>query len=300
MTHATVTPLHTDTLADVVRESFLAPYDDATLRLYTYQLDQWFTWCAERDIDPLAATRTHVEAYYRHRIHTLGNRPSTVRIVSSILAGFYKIAAGDDLIAKNPVDYARKPKVNIDTSAQPWFTRTELSRFLVAAADVSPKHHALAHLLAVLGLRASEACAVRVEDYRDGRAGHRTLRLVGKGSKAATMPLPPAQLRALEEHRQHAGIETGYLFTAPGGGPMSRHTLTAVVGTICRHANLPVVRPHALRHSAITGALDSGVSLRDVQAFARHADPKTTIRYDRGQGSMDRHAVHVLSAFVTG
>ncbi len=37
-------------------------------------------------------------------------------------------------------------------------------------------------------------------------------------------------------------------------------------------------------------ALDAGVLLRDVQEAASHADPRTTMRYDRARGSLDRHA----------
>lgn len=40
--------------------------------------------------------------------------------------------------------------------------------------------------------------------------------------------------------------------------------------------------------------------LRDVQYLARHADPRTTMSYDRARGNLDRHAVHVLTAFVAG
>jgi len=44
------------------------------------------------------------------------------------------------------------------------------------------------------------------------------------------------------------------------------------------------------RHTFVTAALDAGVPLRDVQEAASHADPRTTIRYDRARGSPDRHA----------
>jgi hypothetical protein len=36
-----------------------------------------------------------------------------------------------------------------------------------------------------------------------------------------------------------------------------------------------------LRHTYITTMLDAGAGLRDVQIAARHADPRTTMRYDR-------------------
>jgi hypothetical protein len=35
--------------------------------------------------------------------------------------------------------------------------------------------------------------------------------------------------------------------------------------------------------------LDAGVDLRDVQIAARHADPRTTMRYDRARKNLDRH-----------
>ena len=58
--------------------------------------------------------------------------------------------------------------------------------------------------------------------------------------------------------------------------------------------------PHSLRHSFITAALDAGVPLRDVQIAARHADPRTTTRYDRARHNLDRHAGYVVTAFIAG
>jgi integrase/recombinase XerD len=58
------------------------------------------------------------------------------------------------------------------------------------------------------------------------------------------------------------------------------------------------VGPHTLRHAFITAALDAGVPLRDVQEAASHADPRTTMRYDRARVSLDRHATYIVAAFV--
>ncbi|MFG3299221.1 tyrosine-type recombinase/integrase [Micromonospora chersina] len=44
-----------------------------------------------------------------------------------------------------------------------------------------------------------------------------------------------------------------------------------------------------LRHTVVTTMLDAGVSLRDLQIAARHADPRTTMRYDRARKNLDRH-----------
>jgi len=50
-----------------------------------------------------------------------------------------------------------------------------------------------------------------------------------------------------------------------------------------------------LRHAFITAALDAGVPLRDVQEAASHADPRTTMRYDRARVSLDRHATYIVA-----
>ena len=47
-------------------------------------------------------------------------------------------------------------------------------------------------------------------------------------------------------------------------------------------------------------ALDAGVPLRDVQEAASHADPRTTMRYDRARGSLDRHATSIVAAYIAG
>jgi integrase/recombinase XerD len=36
--------------------------------------------------------------------------------------------------------------------------------------------------------------------------------------------------------------------------------------------------------------------LRDVQIAARHADPRTTMRYDRARKNLDRHPNYILAA----
>jgi site-specific recombinase XerD len=52
-----------------------------------------------------------------------------------------------------------------------------------------------------------------------------------------------------------------------------------------------------LRHTFVTTMLDAGVDLRDVQIPA-HADPRTTMRYDRARKNLDRHPNHILAAYM--
>jgi integrase/recombinase XerD len=155
-------------------------------------------------------------------------------------------------------------------------------------------------MLGINALRASEAAAVRIEDYAETLRGHRVLHLVGKGGKPATMPVTVPVLRVLEACR---GQRTdGPLILRPTSGkPIDRRDDYRMVLRIAKVAGIPRhISPHSLRHAAITNALDAGVPLRDAQILARHADPRTTQHYDRARGNLDRHGVHFLTAYVAG
>jgi hypothetical protein len=93
----------------------------------------------------------------------------------------------------------------------------------------------------------------------------------------------------------------GPIFVAASGKRMNRHQAARVVRRLARHAGIDkTISPHSLRHSSITTALDAGVPLRDVQEAASHADPRTTMRYDRARRSLDRHATYIVATFVAG
>jgi len=72
-----------------------------------------------------------------------------------------------------------------------------------------------------------------------------------------------------------------------------------VLGKGSKLAVIPLP-PRVARAVDLTAALDAGVPLRDVQIAARHADPRTTTRYDRARNNLDRHASYIVTAFIAG
>jgi integrase/recombinase XerD len=93
----------------------------------------------------------------------------------------------------------------------------------------------------------------------------------------------------------------GPIFRGAHGQRLDRHAVARIVRRLARAAGVTKrISPHSLRHSFITAALDAGVPLRDVQEAASHADPRTTMRYDRGRQSLDRHATYIVATFVAG
>ena len=81
---------------------------------------------------------------------------------------------------------------------------------------------------------------------------------------------------------------------------MDRHAATRRLRTLAHTTGMrmPPIHPHMLRHTYVTTMLDAGVDLRDVQTAARHADPRTTMRYDRARNQLDRHPNYILAAYM--
>ena len=280
--------------AHLAAVSFLARYSGRTLEAYRHDLRGYFQWAADNDVEVLQATRPHIELF-RAWMEDRGLAPSTIDRRLSTVCGFYRFAHIDGRIGSNPAQYVRRPQVH-PTDAR-GLDRSELGVFLFTAEQYDHHHAALAVLLGLNGLRVSEACAATIEDLGLER-GHRTLRIIGKGNKPATIPLVPRTARTID-------LAVGERFDGPvlqrrAGQRLDRRTAHRWVRSIGKRAGLGVVHPHMLRAAFIMAALDAGVPLRDVQIAARHADPRTTTIYDRRRQNFDRHAAYVVVAFVAG
>ena len=275
---------------------FLVGYGGSTRVSYATDLRLFAAWCHEAKLNLFIVRRAHLELYGRWLEET-GRMRSTVARRLSTLASFYKYAEQEDLVDRNPALNVRRPKVDYESRTL-GLDRNELGAFLVQAGVGSARDHALASLLALNGLRISEGLGADVEDL-DFERGHRTLKIVRKGGKRVTIPLAPRTSRALDLYLGER--RTGPIFLGAKGGRMDRHAADRTVKRLARQAGIAKrISPHSLRHSFITAALDAGVALRDVQEAASHADPRTTMRYDRGRGSLDRHATYIVAAFLAG
>jgi integrase/recombinase XerD len=211
------------------------------------------------------------------------------------IAEFYKYALEEELLEHSPAAHVRRPRLDYESHATA-LDRNEVGAILVAAGLGPPGEHALISLLALNGLRVSEATGADIEDLGLER-GHRTLVITRKGGKVVTIPLAPRTARAVD---LAIGERTeGPLSVTADGRRLDRHGAARIVRRITRRAGIAKqVSPHTLRHAFITVALDAGMPLRDVQEAASHADPRTTMRYDRARTSLDRHATYIVAAFI--
>jgi integrase/recombinase XerD len=289
------------TPAELAAFGYLARYRGATRETYRVSLKILWDWCGGMGVDPLIGMRRPVlEMFARYLEDERHNSPATVAHHLSIVRGYYSFAEIDGYIDRSPAAHLRMPRVYIDESRTLGLDRMELGSLIQTARASCPSDGALITLMGMLGLRVSEACNVKIEDYQEIERGHRVLRLVGKGGKPATIPLPVPVLRALDAA---AGERTSgpLLLRSKSGAPVNRKSAALTVARLCNRAGIKKnVTPHGLRHSFVTAALDAGVPLRDVQIAARHSDPRITARYDRARHNHDRHASHIVAAFLAG
>jgi site-specific recombinase XerD len=235
--------------------------------------------------------------YVRWMQETRRFKPSTVSRRTSVLAGFYRTCVIDGVLSHSPAEYVRRPVVPAESPTL-GLTHLQFEAMLTAARESSNTNDfALVAMLGLLGLRIFEATGAHVTDLGEEH-GHRVLRVVGKGTKLVLVPLPPAVGRAID--RAIATRTTGPILLNTRAGRMDRHAATRRLRRLAEAAGvrLPRMHPHMLRHTFVTTMLDAGVDLRDVQIAARHADPRTTMRYDRARKNLDRHPNYILAAYM--
>lgn len=259
-------------------------------------LRQFVAWCTEHDRRLFDVRRADIECFARD-LEARGRARATVARRLCTVAGFYRDAEQEGLLERSPAAHVRRPRLDYESHAT-GLDRNELGALLVAAGLASPAEHALVSLLAINGLRVSEALGANIEALGLER-GHRTLTVLRKGGKVVTVPLAPRTARAIDLAMGERA--EGAIFLSRNGERLDRHAAWRIVRRLARRAGInKPVGPHTLRHAFITAALDAGVPLRDVQEAASHADPRTTMRYDRGRVSLDRHATYIVAAFVAG
>jgi integrase/recombinase XerD len=260
--------------------AYLARYTGPSRQHTESDLRCYLSWCADRGLDPLAARRLHLELYIRWMQEIRSFKPSTVSRRFSVTAGFYRTCVIDGLLEHSPAEHVRRPAVPAESPTL-GFTHLQFEALLTAARQSSdPCNFALVAMLGLLGLWIFEATGADITDLGEEH-GHRVLRVCGKGTKVVQIPLPPAVGRAID---RATGTRTGGpILLNNRGTRMDRHAATRRLRR--RTAGVQVTRahPHMLRHTFVTTMLDAGVDLRDVQIAARHADPRTTMRYDNSR-----------------
>jgi integrase/recombinase XerD len=224
---ATIQPAFTDP-ERLALAGFLAGYRGLTREAYTLDLRQFTTWCRIRSLNLFAVRRADIESFARD-LEANGRARATVTRRLCTIAGFYKYAVEEELLEHSPAAHVRRPRVDYESHATA-VDRNELGAMLVAAGLGPPVEHALISLLALNGLRVSEATGADIVHMGLER-GHRTLtitRRVARSSPSRLRPAPPGRSTWLPWTAATAPYFShltggGWTGTAPAGSSARSH-----------------------------------------------------------------------------
>lgn len=149
----------------------------------------YLDWCGQRDLDPLAATRPHLELYLRWLQEVRCFKPSTVSRRMSVVTGFYRTCVINGVLEHSPAEYVRRPTVPAES---PTLGLSHLQfEAMLTTAKASSNDCDFA-LVAMLGLRILEATGSNISDLGEEH-GHRVLRVHGRATRSCwSRCLPPS------------------------------------------------------------------------------------------------------------
>jgi integrase len=238
--------------------------------------------------------------------------------VHLIIRGALDHAVRRGLVNRNVALAASAPKLrSIPRVEQKAPTAPELQTFLRAAAG--DRHFPALWVAAMTGVRRSELLGLRWTDLDAGRA-----RLsVNRGLVAVEYELHESRgktdhsrrcidldnttlsdiagSRALQTAEYAAvGVEDpGWMFTTASGKPVHPHAISQTFGRIVRHASVPVIRLHDLRHTHGTLLIAAGVPAKVVAEWLGHARFAFTVEtYQHVLPGMQADAARVIEALV--
>lgn len=302
----------TDALLTVpaeIADAFFKSYSGATLRIYRCSLEAFARWVGV-PVDRLphlfvawGALGSHasVERYRAYLRDERGLAPATInghlaaiRSLLRFLRRVHLCTWALDVRLERVVPYRDTTGPGVAAVRAVLQAAASQADAKKAARDV-----AIVRMLADLAIRRAELVGLDIEHVQRGDSGVPVaVQVMGKGHRQRQpMTLPPKTAAALATWLAMRGERPGALFTPvdpgvgrpgrggrvrePEEGRLTGESVGRLLAALARRAGVTSdVRPHGVRHTAITALLDSGAGIREAQRYSRHADPRTVMVYD--------------------
>lgn len=276
-----------------------------TLRAYETDLRQFAAALPAEASGDVAALERGVLRGYIQGMYAAYKEKSIKRKVATLKA-FFRFLEREDTIVASPF---RKMDIRIREARRlpRTLTLAEMQSVLAhlygrlangeglpePARRARVRDVAVVELLFATGARISEVCGLPASAV-DVDAG--TVRLMGKGSRERTVPIPDEQVLAiLREYVrvEHGVAAEGFFFRGGRGGRLAEQGVRALLRRCQTQLGLGVrLTPHVIRHSVATLLLEEGVDLRSIQTLLGHTSIATTQIYTHVN---DRHQRETLT-----
>lgn len=282
--------------------------NEHTRRAYARIVKAFLVWCDDRGKELQRVTPGDAGQYFAQ---LQGSIPTKNQALAA-LRHYFDVLVTRHAVPLNAFASVRGIKHRVvegKTAEIETLQARKLFRTIDAGNSVGLRDRAVLAVLAYTGARVGAVAKLRLGDLR--RHGEQwSLRFSEKGGKQRDIPVRHDLKRCLQEYMTAAAIDGGVksapLFRAAAGrrkelttDPYAAHSMRQMLKRRLKHAGLSAeFSPHSFRVAVVTDLLKQDVPLEDVQYLAGHADPKTTLIYDRRRRSVTRNTVERISNLI--
>jgi len=284
---------------------------EETRRAYRRVVSEFFRFTGSRhpsEISPQDVQR------WRDGLITQKKSASTVAFKLSIVRSLFDYLQAGGYISRNPALSKLVPPPAVPEGLSGRALTVKEVRYVLNGPDrekaQGARDYALLLIMLRTSLRVTEACGLRLSQVKWSH-GRWVIKFRVKGGRERTQPIPGEVKKAIDEYikldqtrraLQHSDGEDQFIFqphtnyrTLEFNKPLSATMAWHIVRKWGKYSGVGKLSPHDLRRTAITRALDQGLSYRQVQMMSGHKDPKTVMRYDHGRENLELNAVNFLS-----
>jgi integrase/recombinase XerD len=266
-------------------ECGLAPL---TIEAYERDLAELCTWLADAGVhDAGQATMEQLAEHMRWLSRERGLDPRTVARRLASMRVFFRWMHSMGYATADPARLLERPTMwrRLPDVLTPERMRALVEAPAAEASALWMRDRAMLELMYGGGLRASEVCTLKVNDFHETLG---SLVVTGKGRKQRVVPIGVPAIewtrRYLSELRPSLAIHVDRrdeyrLLLSNHGRPLTRVAVWQIVKRWAAAAGLSDVHPHVLRHSFATHLVGGGADLRVVQELLGHSSITTTQVY---------------------
>lgn len=281
-----------------------------TRRAYRRVVKEFFRFTGQRH--PEEITPQDVQRW-RDSLIAQKKSAATVAFKLSIVRSLFDYLQVGGYVSRNPALSKLVPSPAVSEDLRGRALTAKEVRYLLSGPNrekaTGARDYALLLLMLRTSIRVSEACNLRLSQVKWSH-GRWVIKFKVKGGRERTQPIPLEVKKAIDEYMrldrtrrslQHSDGAGQFIFqphtnyrTLEFNKPLSSTMAWQIVRKWGEFSGVGKLSPHDLRRTAITRALDQGLSYRQVQMMSGHKDPKTVMRYDHGRENLELNAANFL------
>jgi integrase len=228
-----------------------------------------------------ALTPHHIRGLYKEKLQSLS--PRTVQYIHVTMHKALKQAVNDGLIPRNTTEAVKLSQLRREEICPLSLDQVKVL-FEAARGD---RLECLYTVAVTCGLRQGELLGLKWEDVdleantlqvrRSLSNGTSTSPKTAKSRRSITLPQRPVIALRNHRERQLGEATPGLVFTSETGGPLDRYHVRRRFKALLKHAGLPEIRFHDLRHTCATVLLSMNVNPKIVSEMLGHATIAITL-----------------------